>query len=376
MPRVLSAAACLTCRRRKVKCDEQGPTCLRCSRADLYCERAVEAAVHRHRLPEKSGEYLNDDDAPLGPQLALQTAGVARLYEHYIKILAPWYDLSDGERHFARHVPREALGHPLLFAAIVAFAAVHLSKTGVATARTTAEQYHGQCVRILIGLAEREIATGNANTLAAICLLRSYEILAEDVDPSRHLSGAYALAGSQPIDLGRPSLLRAGFFNYLREDITYGLINRCALKLDLNNINASSYGVATDEDQLNVVTLVLADIINYAFGKSARTSLLHDLSEKLVNWRQSLPGHFGPLCENATLSIFPNIWMLGGNYVATEQYHLVASSIIESLTNSDINVLEDNAARVCGLAITSATDSVLVNSFGPISFSRDILAGL
>lgn len=128
-----------------------------------------------------TGTSTSSAGAPLSasPRQALQKSRASDLFQHYIDALAPWYDLSDGARHFAVQVPVLALDEPLLFHALMALSAMHLAKTMMPSVRPEAEAYHGACIHGLIGLSEAESRLLDSGiALAATCLLRSYEILA------------------------------------------------------------------------------------------------------------------------------------------------------------------------------------------------------
>ncbi len=112
------------------------------------------------------------------PIVELQSEEIAQCFEHYLKVLAPWYDLNDLDSTFRSVVGKRALENGLLFSAIIAFAAIHQSKTGRAALKNLAEKYHTCCLRSLIGLDEGDAAIADGTVLAATCLLRSYEILA------------------------------------------------------------------------------------------------------------------------------------------------------------------------------------------------------
>lgn len=119
-------------------------------------------------------EYISTQD----PEQALQNPQVARIFRHYIKQLAGWYDLNDGQHHFKDVIPARARQNPLLLSAILAFSAVSLSHTSHNDEpHNFAEFYHLDCVRRLISVTENLDNLSNEETLAAICLLRSYEII-------------------------------------------------------------------------------------------------------------------------------------------------------------------------------------------------------
>lgn len=92
--------------------------------------------------------------------------------------LAAWYDLNDRRRHFTDVVPIKARESPLLLSAILAFSAA--SKNGSANEDLVgmAEFYHLQSVQILLRIIQNaQDLVSNEEVLAAICLLRSYEII-------------------------------------------------------------------------------------------------------------------------------------------------------------------------------------------------------
>ncbi|KAM0270062.1 hypothetical protein ACHAQH_009545 [Verticillium albo-atrum] len=115
--------------------------------------------------------------SPENPRKALESPDIARLFHQYITEMAPWYDLSDPASMFGTRLPRLALEMPLPFSAIIAQAAMQISQTTAPGQRPLAEFYHGHCVRLLIELREDCGSVESEAALAAVCLLRSYEIL-------------------------------------------------------------------------------------------------------------------------------------------------------------------------------------------------------
>ncbi|OHE92520.1 hypothetical protein CORC01_12169 [Colletotrichum orchidophilum] len=305
--------------------------------------------------------------SPSNPRKALQNPSIARYFSHYIADIAPWYDLGDASLAFATSLPEAALESPLPFAAIVALSAVHTSRTTAPSAKAVAEFYHGHCVRLLIDLTagknDDEHSKGLA--LASVCLLRSYEILSEEVDPNRHLQGAYSLAAyntPQTDDFGS-GLRAAGFWNYLREDITFSLFRRCPLKINLAQVPVAlpTTGQGTDQDRLNVATLILGRIINACFvaSESVTGDSWSCLLQMLREWRGTIPTRFEPFStlDRGLGLALPSIWLL-------RDYH--DDRLGDKDTKDDI--LELLALKVCGVAFTANLPSVQVNAFGPIAF--------
>lgn len=360
---------------------------------------------------------------------------MADFFQHYISGLAPWYDLSDGRSTFGTTVPKIALDDPLLFSAVMALSAMHVSNTvttaspkrTASSAREVAEFYHGCCIRLLIGLHESDQRLEGGVALAATCLLRSYEILdtGQDVDPNRHLRGAYSLA-SFPFQYHQSSistilldrgLFAAGFWNYLREDITFSLFRRCPLKIDLDLLippfssvlSSSGHPLSDDEDHLNAISLVLGRIINAAFvpggdsqsnGLGMKNDTWAVLLDLVKSWRAELPLHFQPFSSAnvASITALPSVRLLQDCHAACHHYCLISLMILlaeegEQSPSSPMKVqklrsllrvmaseglaldaesddlLEQLALQICGIAFSVGTSAVLVNAFGPISYA-------
>lgn len=120
MPRTADVNSCLTCRRRRIRCDNRLPRCQRCEKRDVYCDRSSPLVVKQY-TPEQGV------DLDKSPQVLLGEPLIAKLFHTYIKDLASWYDLSDESRLFEKDVVENALESPLLFSAIIAFSAIYVS---------------------------------------------------------------------------------------------------------------------------------------------------------------------------------------------------------------------------------------------------------
>ncbi|PTB62607.1 hypothetical protein BBK36DRAFT_1162864 [Trichoderma citrinoviride] len=334
--------------------------------------------------------------SPEDPRAALEVPDLAWYFHNYITELAKWYDLGDALRQFATKVPEVALDQPLLFSAVIALSAEHLCRTtGPKIARETAAFYHGHCVRRLIQLdGESELLT-NGVALAAACLLRSYEILDEDIDPNRHLRGAYSLASCEDSIAGSSpdSLLAAGFWNYLREDITFSLFEGCPLKMDVTESAAPSLANGHDQ-QLHSISLILGQIINKAFRNGISATDWQQLVGMAHAWLDELPPHVKPYSRGRSVTLstvgeLPSFWFLQDFHASARQYLLVSLSILAVFARPDQlsmlppvdagtsiashaankeDLLDAYALEICGIAFTTNIAAVIVNSFGPIAY--------
>ncbi|KAI1269546.1 hypothetical protein F5Y18DRAFT_414509 [Xylariaceae sp. FL1019] len=405
----LTVVSSNTCRNRKLKCDEAYPICSRCLANRRHCDRSERpprqqsVAVDHYEaagmcrfiaLAKRLSADRRSDDSP---RRALESSRIAGLFRHYISNVSEWYDLSDTRCHFSQQLPILALDNILLFKAILALAAIHISQTSSPSVRSMAEKYHGQCIRLLINLDVKDPSIKNGVALATTCLLRSYEILSEDRDPNRHLQGAFSLASElRTISSSAPEqLLWSGFWNYLREDITFSLFTDCRLKIELDAID-NTPSPLTDRDQLNEISLILGQIINATVGDAVRDTdcdLWESLLASLERWQANLPRHIAPFSRApvATLSRLPTVQMLADCHAAAYHYYLVSLAMLATCAPSPArfedlksvssrmgmvvdgivggeDLLENIASEICGVAFTSNEPSVLVNAFGPIAF--------
>jgi hypothetical protein len=183
--------------------DGNRPRCQRCQRSSRPCSwsdgvrrspRTV-ASSNQHRqsatspdvcgqasvdvLISRSVEYVSTSD----PTKALEDPRVAHIFRSYIDNLAGWYDLNDRRRHFTNIVPILARKNALLLSAILAFAAAsQSSSSGSTLLKDLADAYHLESVRKLLALMKHPDEFRTGETLAAICLLRSYEIISRKYD--------------------------------------------------------------------------------------------------------------------------------------------------------------------------------------------------
>lgn len=189
---------------------------------------------------------------------------------------------------------------------------MHTCKTTSPSFRNIAESYHHSCVQLLIALKEGDQLITRGIALAATCLLRSYEILDGDVDPNMHLRGAYSMASVHDVLTGnlRAGLFGAGFWNYLREDITFSLFEKCPLKMNLGSTPLITRH-ESDEDYLNSITLILGKSINITYNQDADMPRWEHIAGSLKEWRSACPGHMEPFSRESTSShLFPLVWFL------------------------------------------------------------------
>ncbi|KAB8235846.1 uncharacterized protein BDW43DRAFT_318213 [Aspergillus alliaceus] len=374
--------------------DGQRPVCLRCRRGSRDCQWSNGSAKVQHSSsPVNPGQSTNSRPRPTGyvstkdPEKTLQHPHIAEIFRYYIEHLAGWYDLNDAKRHFGDIVPSCARRNSLLLSAILAFAAASQSSCYLnRDLWDLAESYHLESVQTLLQLTKSLDEFWTGETLAAICLLRSYEIISQNVSCQNHLQGSYSLLASRPAGL-ETGLLGSGFWNYLREDITVALIEKRSLMIDLSQEHFPST-VGGEDGLANKVTYLLGKVINRCLDRDAlplERQEWESLKDELDTWRASLPASFQPI-NTAGLygkSEFSCQWTVSGWHASSLQYYhtALATLIIAEPVHTALNArqqidrindferaLDYHAIQVSSLAISSHSAPVWVNSFGPISF--------
>jgi hypothetical protein len=350
MPRTADANACRTCIRRRLKCDGKLPICQRCEKRDIYCDRTPRLLLRQYNPGEQTAQTTISD-----PKQDLEQVYVAQLFHVYIKELAPWYDLNDEERAFEREGAEKALSSPLLFAAAIAFAGIYMHRKA-AFPRSVAEMYHDRCLKLLIALSGEDPGIRDGTALASTCLLRSYELLAEENDPNRHLFGASTLVPSLP-SLADHSLLTSGFWNYLREDISYSLFSDCPLKVSMDQVCLLE---AHDDEFANHMTLLLARTVNVFYGKDE-----DDVLPEIHAWRRRFTRQ--PFSRTQG-KVFPVVKMLKDCQVAAIHYYYVALCMLDESDRRP-----GYAAEIVGLSMAAESTTVTINAYGPMCYSGQYL---
>jgi hypothetical protein len=137
----------------------------------------------------------------------------------------------------------------------------------------------------------------------------------ENVAEQSHLLGSSSFLRDQQIHISASDLLSAGFWNYLREDITVALVEKRRLKIELNQIHIP-YPPTRDDERANLISLLLGRAINVCFGDRSRLDVeeLRNLESEVAQWKSDLPSSFDPIESSQTTNTddFPILWLYHG----------------------------------------------------------------
>lgn len=146
-----SNTGCMTCRRRKKKCDEIHPVCTGCKKNDISCSwGTVPRKSQRHR------EHGYNKDFAVPPELgAMVTIFAApcpsltrRLISHFIEYSPSWLSPIGGPKrnNFLHHVLSAAMENQLIFDCLLSVAARDLCKMGNDPVELERLSYEYYCV--------------------------------------------------------------------------------------------------------------------------------------------------------------------------------------------------------------------------------------
>lgn len=105
--------------------------------------------------------------------------------------------------------------------------------------------------------------------------------------------------------------MRAGFWNYLREDITVALMEKRNLMIELNDRQPPL--LDEEDDFANHISYILGRVINRCLhkgGVALEGVEWQALKEELDSWKASLPSSFEPILTPGLYGAtsFPSPW--------------------------------------------------------------------
>ncbi|KAI1750342.1 hypothetical protein F4782DRAFT_541698 [Xylaria castorea] len=250
----------------------------------------------------------------------------AQLFCHWVRNIAPLFDLCDHERHFATVVPQRATTCQPLLNALLAASAKHSSCMGLVTP-LVADKYYQESLETIIPILSSDTVVRDENLLAAIVILRFVEesdIPFSPAGPQSHLIGTRAfLAARDPI-----------FWLALRQEIFMALIHSRSVHPDLliEDIVSPSEPPECDCDYANRVIVQAALCLQYCFGeKDQQSSSWAELSHSLDSWYADRPWQFYPMsAEGDENEFLPERKYISDAVVTGLQHYYLARLILEA----------------------------------------------
>ncbi|PWY77064.1 hypothetical protein BO70DRAFT_294955, partial [Aspergillus heteromorphus CBS 117.55] len=272
----------------------------------------------------------------------------AFLLRHFRKMLGPWLDICDHERHFSVDVVERAPENPLLLYACLATAARHLSHTNHTVPPNTADEYHERCIGILLPVLEnREVEIGIDILLASTVILRFFEQISSHSpsnDLQRHLLAGSVYISSQVECATLGGLAEASFWVFVMQDIQLALAYQKPLRLTLRPFAEKLYHLwehkptqtQTERDWTHRAIWLLAETINHCYGVNQSLHIevidMVALKRRIRQWEIEKPDSFRPLhYSTADPRIgrpFPVVWFTKPLQATAVQHICMAKALV------------------------------------------------
>ncbi|KAB8222372.1 hypothetical protein BDV33DRAFT_189792 [Aspergillus novoparasiticus] len=383
--------------------------------SSLYLRKASESrsSTSVSTLPPSTSFLLSPALSPGGPELSRSPLGLphgtinnllpadimgdhqklgnlneAFLLRHFRKTIGAWMDVCDHERHFSVDAVERAPSSSLLLYACLATAARHLSQTNNSVPPNAADQYHEQCIAILLPVVENTDFKINIEILlASTVILRCFEQLSSHAlsqDLQRHLLAGSVYISSHVDCVFSGGLAEASFWAFVMQDVQFALATRSPLRLTIGPFEerlrlAWEYRSAqTDRDWAHRALWLLAETINYCYELSSPahvSSVVWDvLKKKICDWEMQRPDSFRPLhFSPANTSLgrpFPVVWFTSASHATAAQQICMAKALIHEYElriqhfatspNQDSKMIENDIVRnlsiVLGIALSADDD--------------------
>ncbi|KAE8313960.1 fungal-specific transcription factor domain-containing protein [Aspergillus transmontanensis] len=185
-----SRTGCLTCRRRKKKCDERHPVCSGCDRNRLPCEWVSNDLVPRTRRPRGRRQLavtqLPHEAQAMVNVFAVPKPGmVQRLLSHFIDHSPRWLSTRTGKRRsdFLQYLLPAVSGNLLVHNCVLMIASADLTKycRNDIEVQAVAVEYYGKAVSALQGSLNEDTRIVPHLNAAAALLLRRLHYTPEDL---------------------------------------------------------------------------------------------------------------------------------------------------------------------------------------------------
>ncbi|KAL3477423.1 hypothetical protein BJX99DRAFT_269835 [Aspergillus californicus] len=340
----------------------------------------------------------------------------ACLTRHFIEHLAPLFDTSDMDRHFAIVVPERAVLCPVLRFAVCTASAGHLIRLAQRRGKIrdittldgtrlpnltpdTAIRYHDICIAYLIQISRDPKEEYNEDVLTAATILRIYEQMEAPAvgDSEGYLNAIHFIVNTQKDEslyayqtIHGPSrdssvhttpslsLRHSACVAALRQEIWSAFLNQRPVRLPISPQNDYSLcDLNNGFIRANRLFVWVADLLNFTFGENNQTtaqkiqrwSMLKSVEEKLQHMapQPMKPLYYNP-CDPSNGKYFPDIWYTTASQVAGAQ-HLELGRILLAVSDPTrtsrlgIGTLSRDYAlaeelrcltrRLCGLALSS-----------------------
>jgi hypothetical protein len=186
---------CATCRRRRVKCDEQKPTCNRCRTANFHCEGYPlprRLSNTSNISASRSQKSSSPESTASFPEISLRHKDwrqeQLQLYHHFVTTTAVRLFRNDHISFWRDEVAQKSYGVDLVYEALLALGAMHRSSliacqegNGPEAIRFKLLGFHayGRTIKLLPNYLGQNSAPEICTSLIVLMLLAYFEVCCE-----------------------------------------------------------------------------------------------------------------------------------------------------------------------------------------------------
>ncbi|KAJ5223612.1 hypothetical protein N7468_008154 [Penicillium chermesinum] len=187
-PHSKSRSGCLTCKKRRVKCDEQRPKCVRCTKKGVECSYDFELQVSCQKTdyvvsPDSTLFSLSletlaqrimhtlDMTSPIGQQMAPRQSLILTAFQQFVNGSTETIPIRALREKMETDMIRISFDNPHLMYTVLAVGMLHLNRFNPSKERSLAETYFWQKA---INLYQRELSSNvtqeNVDALLSSCM--------------------------------------------------------------------------------------------------------------------------------------------------------------------------------------------------------------
>lgn len=367
MGRFKLESVCTPCRTQHRKCDGERicRSCVLHGRPEL-CDpnRCASVPVRQHVRRITRQIQPNVENGLLNLPPVVGDENEALLFHHWCIEIAPWFDLFDQGRHFARVVPTMACKSRLLMSAILAYTTRKLYNTKVETNETFHVKYYNESISLLIKELKRGV--DDEYSIATAVILCALEVMnASWQNWRRHLNGI-----SSMLEIGgkiaSSNLRKASFWIFAREYTQLSILQSTPLNLD-PRIWPLEADQERDDCKAEKILCILAMISNYLAGdpdSNVRQQLFDDLSE----FQDSLSEKF------SAIAIIPGTIpkVLYSSTIQSSMFQMYHLAYILLVGVQDHRA-ERHAYEIIGIAHGGLEPTARVHAIQPLFYAGQVL---
>lgn len=307
------------------------------------------------------------------------------LLRTYLQQCAHWFDIVDGQRHYARKDVARMMSCPPWRAAALALSSKHMELTQ--GHHQLAEPLSLHLYQLAVQLAIDSISGrfDCVGTTAGCVVLAVYEMLTVTYhDWRRHLQGCTSIYSHNRWNGDSMGLIKASFWNYARIDTwaAYGAGTVTMLPTDkwFNNPETVLSRSCYDEDQhARIAIWLLARANNLIHAEPAvghGTSISLQLQNDLSRWHDVRPPSASPIMEAESTDDIDNpflsiLFASESSAIACMTWHAAQVLLLEFEAKVDSSPrtsrIQRHARVVCGIVETQkASSSILIEAIHPL----------